>query len=141
MAVAAEAKPRILRCAGAGASGELQGGGEQEDDEPDDQRAPEERLEARERVLARGLAGTERRASDGPVDAGDRVAEPHAERARAAGEDDAFFGPHPLRRLRTPAEQRVLEIADHREGEGGESLRDPVDGVKGASGEPSEVAL
>ena len=90
---------------------------------------------------SRAVSGAERRALDErPRPAGS--ARPAArEGAGAAREHDALLGAQPRRRLRAPAEERVLEITDHRERESARALRDPVDDVEGARREPAEVAL
>src|SRR5438105_12815514 len=121
-------------------SSPVERGGEREHDEPERQRAPQQALEARERVFARDLPGAERRARHHRAARAHGITEPNAEGAGAAREDDALLRTQPRRRLHAPAVQRVLEIANDGKRECAHSLRDPVENMEGARGEPAEIA-
>ena len=55
------------------------------------------------------------------------AAQLHADGAGRGGEDHAFVGVLPEAGVAPPAVDRLLEVADHREAEGGEPRRHVVD--------------
>ena len=69
-----------------------------------------------------------------------RHSQAHAHRAGAGGEHHAGVGIGPVARLRAPAVDRVLEVADHGERCGGEAHRRPFEQVERAAGEAAEGA-
>src|SRR3954470_15090710 len=102
-------------------------------------RAPQEADGAVEEGAFGGLADAELGARLHAVYILHRHAEAHAHRPGASRENDTGVRVEPAPRLRAPAVNRVLEVADHRESRGGEPHRGPVERVEHAVREVAEA--